>query len=69
MAPHTPLALAVPLYGLDIVASIAIVTLIGCMGEEIGWRGYLLPHLMSLGLYPALLLSLAHSLFDLRSRA
>lgn len=63
VAPHVD---SVPLYVLDIVASIAIVTVIGGVGEEIGWRGYLLPRLMSLGLHPALLLSgLAHGLFHL----
>lgn len=56
----------VPLYVLDIAASIGIVTLMGGLGEEIGWRGYLLPRLMSLGVYPALLLSgFAHGLFHL----
>jgi membrane protease YdiL (CAAX protease family) len=56
----------VSLYALDILASIVIVALIGGIGEEIGWRGYLLPRLMSLGIYPALLLSgFAHGLFHL----
>ena len=55
-----------PAYLLDIAASIVIVALIGGIGEEIGWRGYLLPRLMTLGMYPALLLSgLAHGLFHL----
>jgi membrane protease YdiL (CAAX protease family) len=33
------------------------VTLVFCLGEEIGWRGYLLPKLTALGLRPALLVS------------
>lgn len=56
----------VPLYVLDIVASVAIVTVMGGIGEEVGWRGYMLPRLLSLGVYPALLLSgFAHGLFHL----
>ncbi|OEO29090.1 hypothetical protein VW23_002540 [Devosia insulae DS-56] len=41
---------------LDILLSLGV-TLIFCFGEEIGWRGYLLPKLMSLGHRKALLLS------------
>ncbi len=56
----------IPGYALDLLASILIVTLLGGLGEEIGWRGYMLPRLMGMGLYPALLLSgLAHGLFHL----
>lgn len=57
---------SVPLYLLDIVASIAIVTVMGGIGEEIGWRGYMLPHLLKLGTTQALLISgFAHGLFHL----
>lgn len=51
---------------LDLVASIVIVALMGGIGEEIGWRGYLLPHLQKLGLRAALLISgLLHGAFHL----
>jgi membrane protease YdiL (CAAX protease family) len=41
-------------------------TLLACFGEEIGWRGYFLPHLLSIGRTRALLLSgLLHGLFHL----
>ena len=41
-------------------------SLLGSIGEEIGWRGYLLPHLLSVGRTRALLLSgLLHGLFHL----
>jgi membrane protease YdiL (CAAX protease family) len=33
------------------------VTLLGGLGEEIGWRGYLLAHLLGLGMRRALLIS------------
>jgi uncharacterized protein len=46
-----------PLYLLDVVVSIVIVTLMSGIGEEIGWRGYMLPHLLTLGATPALLIS------------
>jgi membrane protease YdiL (CAAX protease family) len=41
-------------------------SLLLAFGEEIGWRGYLLPHLLSLGRIPALLVSgLLHGIFHL----
>jgi membrane protease YdiL (CAAX protease family) len=41
-------------------------SLLGSLGEEIGWRGYLLPHLLSLGRTRALVVSgLMHGLFHL----
>jgi membrane protease YdiL (CAAX protease family) len=41
-------------------------SLLLAFGEEIGWRGYLLPHLLSLGRTRALLVSgLLHGLFHL----
>jgi membrane protease YdiL (CAAX protease family) len=50
-------------------ATIALVigmTLLGSFGEEIGWRGYFLPRLLSLGRTRALLISgLFHGLFHL----
>ena len=51
---------------LDLVLSVAIIALTAAFGEEIGWRGYLLPHLMGLGFRRALLLSgLLHGLWHL----
>lgn len=51
---------------LDFVVSIAIVTLMGGIGEEIGWRGYLLPRLKKLGLRASLLVSgFLHGVFHL----
>jgi membrane protease YdiL (CAAX protease family) len=40
-----------------LLISIAIGTLLGALGEEIGWRGYLLPHLMPLGRTRAMLVT------------
>ncbi|HEY2388859.1 MAG TPA: CPBP family intramembrane glutamic endopeptidase [Candidatus Binatia bacterium] len=42
---------------LDVGVAIVVTTLIFTVGEEVGWRGYLLPHLMSVGPRRALLLS------------
>lgn len=45
---------------------VVMVTLFGALGEEIGWRGYLLPQLHGLGLRRALLISgLLHGLWHL----
>ena len=41
---------------IDFVLNLTV-TMVVCFGEEIGWRGYLLPKLMSLGHRPALLIS------------
>src|SRR5699024_1248947 len=39
-------------------------TLLNCFGEELGWRGYLLPRLLPRGVWPALLVSgLVHGLW------
>lgn len=49
-----------------LLISIAIGALLGALGEEVGWRGYLLPHLLSLGQTRALLLSgLLHGVWHL----
>lgn len=56
----------IPAYILDLVASIVIVTVMGGIGEEIGWRGYMLPHLMSLGPRRAMIVTgFAHGVFHL----
>ena len=53
-------------YPLSAIAMAIGMTLLGTFGEEIGWRGYLLPHLLSLGKTRALLVSgLLHGLFHL----
>jgi membrane protease YdiL (CAAX protease family) len=50
----------------DLGLSIAVVTLLFTIEEEIGWRGYLLPHLMNVGPRRALLLSgLLHGVWHL----
>jgi uncharacterized protein len=52
-----PLGLIV---ALQIIAALTIAPLINtifAMGEELGWRGYLLPQLMPLGKWRAILLS------------
>jgi uncharacterized protein len=57
---------SVPLYVLDLIVSVVIVAVMGGIGEEIGWRDYLLPRLMGLGVRQALLVSgLLHGLFHL----
>lgn len=33
------------------------ITIMSCLGEEVGWRGYLLPGLLPLGVWPAMLLT------------
>ena len=61
-----PVELGTGPYLLDLVASIVIVALMGGLGEEIGWRGYLLPHLKKLGLRVALVVSgFLHGAFHL----
>jgi membrane protease YdiL (CAAX protease family) len=42
---------------LNLLISILINTLLGGLGEEVGWRGYLLPNLMGIGTTCALLVS------------
>ncbi|MEU2943841.1 CPBP family intramembrane glutamic endopeptidase [Nocardiopsis alba] len=42
---------------LGMVAVSFVPTLLMCFGEELGWRGYLLPRLLPLGVWPALLVS------------
>ncbi len=60
--PQEPLPIPVELILLgQIVAAITFAPLInvvlGAMGEELGWRGFLLPRLMELGRWRAILLS------------
>ena len=51
---------------LDLVVSIAVVSLLGGIGEEIGWRGYLLPRLSGLGVRWAMVLTgLLHGIWHL----
>jgi membrane protease YdiL (CAAX protease family) len=55
---------SIPWFLLDLIFSIAIVTIVVAVSEEIGWRGYLLPHLTGLGVWKAVLFSGAlHALF------
>jgi len=48
-----------PRWALPVVllTTVVIATLTNSLGEELGWRGYLLPHLETLGVWPAVLLS------------
>jgi uncharacterized protein len=51
---------------LNLLITILVNTLLGGLGEEVGWRGYLLPNLLSLGTTRALLLSgLLHGIWHL----
>lgn len=58
-----------PLMGLLLAIGFVAVTifpmvLLSCLGEEIGWRGYLLPRLLPLGVWPALIVSgVVHALW------
>ena len=55
-----------PAFLADLVFSIAFVSIAGGLGEEIGWRGYLQPHLMGLGVRKALLWTgLLHGIWHL----
>lgn len=57
---------SLPFYLFDLIASIIIVAVFGAFGEEIGWRGYLLPNLLGLGAGPAMLVSgLLHGVWHL----
>jgi membrane protease YdiL (CAAX protease family) len=58
-----PVWLLVPF---SIVVTIFTIGLVSSLGEEIGWRGYLLPRLEFLGVWAAVLLTgLAHAVFHL----
>jgi membrane protease YdiL (CAAX protease family) len=53
-------------FTLDLFASLTVLTLSNGLGEEIGWRGYFLPRLLTLGQRKACLLSgLLHGVFHL----
>jgi uncharacterized protein len=50
---------------LDVLAGLVIGTLLA-LGEEIGWRGYMLPHLLDFGVVPAMLIvGLLHGIWHL----
>lgn len=51
-----PIALLVAAQFLNVLIG-ALINTLPALGEELGWRGWLLPHLLRLGLVPALLLS------------
>jgi len=51
-----PIALLVAAQFLNVLIG-ALLNVLPALGEELGWRGWLLPHLLRLGLVPALLLS------------
>jgi len=51
-----------------LLISIALGALLGALGEEVGWRGYLLPHLISLGRTRAMLITgFLHGIWHLPS--
>lgn len=45
------------LTSIAVITALFVVGLIPCFGEEWGWRGYLIPRLLPLGVWPALLVS------------
>lgn len=55
--PNVPVGQELLTLPFKLLISIAIGTLLGALGEEVGWRGYLLPHLMSLGPTRAMLVT------------
>jgi membrane protease YdiL (CAAX protease family) len=55
--PNLPAGGALITLPVKLLISILIGALLGALGEEVGWRGYLLPHLMQLGRTRAMLLS------------
>ncbi len=64
LAANAPAGTALPDPALIVVGQLAaaltiapIINMIFALGEELGWRGYLLPKLMPLGQWPAILLS------------
>ena len=55
--PNIPSGQELLVLPFQLLISIAIGTLLGALGEEVGWRGYLLPHLMPLGPTRAMLVT------------